>query len=47
MKRSILAAAWVAGLLLTGSDGPLFPYLNLTGLLIFYIANRGIKTWKI
>jgi len=39
MKRILTAAAWVAGLLIAGSDGPFFPYINVIGLGLFLIAN--------
>ncbi len=33
------ALAWVAGLLLAGSDGPWMPYINVAGGLIFFGAS--------
>ena len=34
-----LALVWVAGLLLAGSDGPLMPYLNIGGAVVFFMAS--------
>ena len=35
----ITALAWAGGLLLAGSDGPLMPYLNGAGVVVFLCAS--------
>lgn len=35
LRNTALSALWIAGLLLAGSNGPLFPWLNLAGLILF------------
>ncbi len=43
LKRKFLviitALAWAGGLLLAGSDGPMMPYLNGVGVIIFLCAS--------
>ena len=35
----IIGTAWVAGLLIAGSDSPYMPWLNGIGLIIFFSAS--------
>ena len=39
MKLFIPVLTWIAGLLLAGSDGPMMPYLNGAGALLFLGAS--------
>lgn len=39
LKIGTAALVWTAGLLLAGSDGPLMPYLNGGGVLLFAMAS--------
>ena len=39
MKLFFPVAAWISGLLLAGSDGPMMPYLNGAGALLFLGAS--------
>ncbi len=39
VKLILPVLIWVAGLLLAGSDGPLMPYLNVTGAILFLCAS--------
>ena len=38
-RTVITGSAWVAGLLLAGSDGPLMPWINIAGLTLFLAAS--------
>ena len=35
LKAAVSTLIWAAGLILAGSDGPLMPYLNLLGAILF------------
>ncbi|HGY11091.1 MAG TPA: hypothetical protein ENK36_01835 [Desulfobacterales bacterium] len=35
----IIGIIWVAGLLIAGSDSPYMPWMNIIGLILFFIAS--------
>lgn len=35
----IMGTAWISGLVIAGSDGPLMPWLNVGGLVLFFCAS--------
>lgn len=43
LPHLVSGVAWVAGLILTGSDGSLMPWANILGVLIFICACRRLS----
>lgn len=44
-KSAAAGFIWVAGLLLAGSDGPLMPWFNLLGVLMFAGITPVLASW--
>ncbi|MBU0992058.1 MAG: hypothetical protein KJ737_06150 [Proteobacteria bacterium] len=42
IKNYILAALWILGLMLAGADGPVSPFVNISGVVVI-----GIVSWLV
>jgi len=46
MKNVLVAITFFISLMVMGSEGPLFPYINLVGLGMFYLSTKGMRNGR-